>query len=102
KWSGRVSLESADRKTPRRTQPVLFENGKATIDQVKPGVYDVVLVSGTMVSTTARVEVHEDAGAEATLHMEAAGGLRIAVHDSLGRTVDPVFADVYQVADGDA
>jgi hypothetical protein len=93
RWTGRILLESPERTTTLRQEPVTVVDGKARVERVKPGTYAVTLTSGTSISSTVHAEV--GAGpAVVTLSMESGGGVRIPVRDGAGKALDPAAVDL--------
>jgi hypothetical protein len=101
-WSARAYIEATDKKTPRRDELLMVRDSQALIERVKPGKYDVFLVSGTKVSTSVQVDVLPESGAKGVVKMGAGGGMDLAVRDANGAPIDPVIADLEFVAEGQA
>ncbi|HVG92975.1 MAG TPA: carboxypeptidase-like regulatory domain-containing protein [Planctomycetota bacterium] len=98
-WSARAVLEPVGGRTTmgRREERVVVQENRARVERVRPGTYDVTLISGERVSRAARVEVGASAGSEVTVRLVDGGGVRIPVVDGSGNPVDPATVELQAV-----
>lgn len=101
-WSARATIEGgAGAAHDRRDEPVVVKGGKAVVERVKPGRYDVFLVAGTTISNVAQIEVLPGQAGRGSVRMTPAGSLRLSVRDHQGRVIDPVVAELMRVGEGE-
>jgi len=101
-WAGRVIVEPVAATGTRKQEGSIVRDGKVTIERLRPGAYEISLVSGTQISTVARVDVR---GGEATLadvKMQVGGGIRMPIRDAAGRPVDPAEVHLFVATAGEA
>lgn len=93
-WTGRLVLEPAERRGARREERVVVKEGRATVERVRPGRYDLTIISGDRVSRAARVDVAAAGATEATLALVEGGGVRLSVLDASGNAIDPATVEL--------
>jgi hypothetical protein len=98
-WSARVVLEPVGRRATigRREERLVVRENRVRVERVRPGPYDVTLISGERVSRPARVEVGASAGAEVEVRLVDGGGVRLPVVDAAGSPVDPATVELQAV-----
>lgn len=93
-FAARAVLEPAERKGARREQTVTVRDGTFELDKIKPGRYDLFVVTGTKISDTARIEVSGSNGVKALVRLQEGGGVRVPVRSSDGQAVDPASVEL--------
>lgn len=94
-WAGRVIVEPLAPTGTRKQEGTIVRDGKAVVERVRPGLYDLTVVSGTQISNPVRVEVKSGAATEAEVTMAVGGGLRMPVRDAAGKPVDPAEVHLF-------
>ncbi|MFO0933944.1 MAG: carboxypeptidase-like regulatory domain-containing protein [Planctomycetota bacterium] len=94
-WSGRVIVEPREAAGTRKQEAAMIRDGKVVVERLRPGHYDVTVVSGTQISDPARVEVKSGEATKASVTMQAGGGIRLAIRDAAGKVVDPAEVHLY-------
>lgn len=94
-WAGRVIVEPLAAAGTRKQEGAIVRDGKVTVERLRPGAYEISVVSGTQISTPARVDVRSGEATQAEVTMSVGGGVRIPVRDAAGKPVDPAEVHLY-------
>lgn len=94
-WSARVIVEPRQASGTRKQEGAIVQEGKVVVERLKPGEYDVTVLSGTQISNPAKVTVVGSSKVEAEVTMQAGGGIRLAVRDAGGKAIDPAEVHLF-------
>ena len=99
-WSGRVIVEPREASGTRKQDGAMVRDGKVVVERLKPGNYDISVVSGTQISNPARVLVKSGESTAAEVTMQVGGGIRMAIRDATGKAIDPAEVHLFVVTVG--
>lgn len=102
-WAGRVIVEPREPTGTRKQEGAIVQDGKVVVERLRPGAYDITVVSGTQISNPARVLVKSGESTTAEVTMQVGGGIRLAVRDGTGKAIDPAEVHLFvETVDTDA